>query len=103
MISKLPYLFWLIVFVLIPSVLVWAFYWRYLKSYIKIFVVITICAIVWGLGFDLVGSTTWRIWSYSNTLNIYFLGLPIEEYLTLLFLPQQITAILLLLRRKIYG
>lgn len=103
MINKLPYLYLLIIFVFIPSISLWVIYWNSLKTYFRLFIFITIGAFIWGFLFDLVGSNFWHIWSYSNNLNVYFLRLPLEEYLTLLFLSQELTVIMLIIRKKIYG
>ena len=103
MMNQYPYLFWLSIFVFLPSILIWAIYWNFLKKYFRLFVFITIFAFVWGIFFDIVGSSLWHIWFYTHNLNLYFLGLPLEEYLILLFLPQELAAILLLIRKKIYG
>jgi len=59
-------------------------------------------SLIWGLLFDLVGSVSLKIWFYQNTVGVYFLHLPLEEYLTLLLCPQEITVLLLLVRKKYY-
>lgn len=98
-----PYIAWLTIFVFIPSILLWVFNFNYLKKYFKVFVVVIIGSFIWGFCFDIVGSVLWHTWTYYNTLGPWFLGLPLEEYLILLTLPQELTVILLLLRKKIYG
>jgi hypothetical protein len=96
---NLPYLSWLTTFVFIPSAIVWLIFWKYLIKFKKTFIFVTAFSLLWGLLFDIVGSSHWHIWYYTHNLNIYLLGLPLEEYLILLFLPQQITAIFLLIRK----
>lgn len=102
MLKHLPYLSTILIFVIFPSIILWGLYYRYLKNYLKVFVIITICSIIWGFLFDIIG-VNWGIWFYNKTLGISYLGLPLEEYLLLFLLPQQITAMLLLIRKKIYG
>jgi lycopene cyclase domain-containing protein len=101
--SNLPYLKWLIIFVFIPSLIMWVFYWKFLIKYKKTIIFITVLAVSWGLVFDIIGSVKWGVWYYTKNLGIYFLGLPLEEYLILFFLPQQITAVLLLIRKGIHN
>lgn len=87
----------------VPSIILWLRYGNYFKQHLRIFVTITVCAFFWGLSFDLVSSTFLGVWSYQNDLGIRFFNLPLEEYILLLTLAQELTAILLLVRRKIYG
>ncbi len=98
-----PYLLWIIVFVVLPSLFLWFRYGAYLKQFRNLFLFIGACAFVWGLAFDLVGNPILHIWSYEHTLGISIAGLPIEEYILLLTLSQEITGILLVVRKKIYG
>lgn len=96
-----PYVRWHIVFVLIPSIVLWVLYWPFLIRYKKTIVWITCLSFLWGFMFDLVASPLTGLWFFSHNLNIYFFGLPLEEYLFLLFVPQELVAILLLLRKSI--
>ena len=98
-----PYLSWLVIFVFIPLAVLWFFNFRYLKNFGKIFAIVAIGSFIWGVGFDLVGSPLWHVWSYHNTLGVWFFGLPIEEYMILLALPQELAVIFLLIRKKFYG
>ena len=102
-IEQLPYLSWILIFILFPSLVLWAFFRNYLRQFFRLFLFFTIFAFIWGLFLDILGSSIWRIWFYENNLGIYFLRLPLEEYLTLLFLPQELVIMLLLIRKKIYG
>lgn len=90
-------------FVIVPSILLWLRHGDYFKQHLKIFAIVSACAFFWGLSFDVVGSTLLGVWSYHNDIGIRFLNLPLEEYILLLTLAQELTAMLLLLRRKIYG
>jgi len=101
--NNLPYLRWHLIFVITPSIILWALYWRYLVKYKKTILAITVLSFVWGLLFNLVASTALHLWFYRNTMGIFFLGLPFEEYVFLLFVPQELCVILLLCYKKIYG
>ncbi|MFA7191703.1 MAG: hypothetical protein WC089_00170 [Candidatus Paceibacterota bacterium] len=98
-----PYITWLTIFVFIPSIILWVFNFKYLKKYSKVILFVAIGAFVWGFCFDIVGSVFWHTWTYHNTFGPWLLGLPLEEYLILLTLPQELTIIVLLMRKKIYG
>jgi hypothetical protein len=97
----LPYIRWLIIFVIIPSATIWLFYWRYLINYKKTIICITLLSFCWGLGFDLVASPVIHVWDFNNNLGVTFLELPLEEYIFLLLVPQELAVILLLLRKEI--
>ncbi len=99
----LPYVRWHILFVFIPSVLIWLFNYKYLLKFKRTFIFITVFSFIWGLLFDLRASVQYNLWFFNKThnLGIWFLGLPIEEYIFLLFVPQGITAIFLLMRKAI--
>jgi hypothetical protein len=100
--THLPYLFCILTLGVLPSIIVWICFWSYLKQYGKVFLIGTICAVLWGFFFDVVG-IHWGVWFYTHTLGISYFGLPLEEYILLLLVPQQVIALLLLVRRKIYG
>lgn len=99
---QFPYLFTLIIFILLPTVVLWIFNWQSFFPSIKLFIFVGACSLIWGFLFDIVGSVEWGIWFYRNTLGINLLGLPLEEYMTLLLFPQFVTALMLLIRRKWY-
>lgn len=80
----------------------WVFNWRYLIKYKKTLVLITIASFVWGLIFDIVASSVLQLWFYNDNLNIYFLGLPLEEYIFLIFVPPGLVSLFLLVRRRIF-
>lgn len=96
-----PYLRWHILFVIIPSLVIWIINWRFLIKYKQTFLWITVFSFIWGFIFDLVASPILNLWFFDNSLYIYYLGLPLEEYLFLLFVPQGLTAIMLLIRKRI--
>lgn len=101
----LPYMRWNIIFVFVPSIIIWFFYWKYLLKYKKTILYVTVGSFVWGLLFDLVASPILNVWHFNSmqNLGISFLGLPLEEYLFILIVPQELTAIVLILRKDFYG
>ena len=96
-----PYIRWHIIFVILPSIIIWTLYWRYLIKYKQTIIWIAVLSFIWGIIFDWVASPILKLWFFDNNLGVYFLGLPIEEYLFLIFVPQELTAILLLIRKNL--
>ncbi len=101
--SDFPYLNWLIIYCVTPSILVWILFWRKLIVYKKVFLVVTIISLVWGFALDQVASVWLKVWFFEKNLNLYFLGIPLEEYAFILLLPQQMVAWFILLKKEIYG
>ncbi len=100
--NGLPYLRWHLIFVITPSIILWALWWRYLIKFKKIILEIATLSFIWGLIFNLVASTALHVWYYDNTIGSFFLGLPLEEYIFLLLVPQELCVILLLCYKKMY-
>jgi hypothetical protein len=59
-------------------------------------------AVIWGTILNVSCSSWLGIWYYQNDLGARFLGLPLEEYLMMFFLPQQVVSWFLLIK-KYYG
>jgi len=78
---------------------------KYLLSYKKTFLLITLGAFLWGFPLDFLSVPTSHIYDFHPThnLGISFLGLPLEEYLFFLLVPQEAVAVTLLIRKKVYG
>jgi hypothetical protein len=98
-----PYLRWHIIFVFLPSILLWAFNWRYLIRYRRTIIAISSASLLWGWVFDFIASPVLKLWFYNHNFNQYFLGLPLEEYLFLLFVPQGLAVTFILIRKKLHG
>lgn len=97
-----PYFFVLTMFVFVPTIVIWLTYWQYLRLYPQTFIYNTAFGLIWGLFFDVMASPLLKVWDYDHTLFTYrLIGLPLEEYIFLIFVPQLLTSLLLLLRRKL--
>ena len=96
---------WHILFTLIPSILLWTFFGKYLLRYKKTILFITLGSFLWAIPVDVLATPILKIYFFNPTkdLGIHWLGLPLEEYLFILLIPQVITAIALLIRRRMYG
>ena len=98
-----PYIRWHIFVVLIPSIILWILYGKYFWKHKSIFLIITILSFIWGYKFDQTASVQKHLWFFDHNLGIYFYSLPLEEYLFLIFVPQEVVAIHLIIWRKLYG
>ena len=97
------YLKWHIIFNFLPQLVMWLVFWNRLKRYKKTIVFTAIFCFAVGFIWDTVASTWWRIWNFETApnLNIYFLGLPLEEYIFLLTAPAGMTGVILLIKEFI--
>lgn len=78
----MSYIVWLLVFIWIPTLLLWIFRFKLLWKYRK--------SLFWAMLFALVFSIPWdifavhnRIWYFpaGGNLGVWIFGLPVEEYL----------------------
>ncbi len=101
---SLPYVRWHIILTITPSIIIWSIWWRYLIGYLKVFLLTTVGAFLWGLPLDILSVPVSHIYGFNSTQNmgINFLGLPLEEYLFFLLVPQMAVAVTLLIRRILY-
>lgn len=100
---SLPYMRWHIVFTFTPLIIMWIFYGKYLIKYKKTILFVMAGSFSWGLLFNLVASTWLHIWNYyPPTLGIWFLGLPIEEFIFISVVPIEVASFMLILRKKNY-
>jgi len=98
-----PYLRWHIIFVIVPSLIIWLWQGHYLKRYKRTFLIICLASLVWGFIFDLVASSVLKLWFFNDNFNVYLFGLPLEEYMFLLFVPQLMASIFLLIKKHFHG
>ena len=102
---SLPYMRWDMLFIFIPTFLLWVFGWRYFRRYKKTFLFVAVFSFLWGLPFDILATPVFHIYFYNpvHNLGVSFLGIPLEEYFFLAFVPQEMTAITLVARKILYG
>lgn len=96
---------WHLTFTFPVFFLLWLFGWKYFLRYKKIFLFVLIGGTLWALPFDILATPIFHIYHFNLTRNlgISWLGIPFEEYIFIIFIPQIVAAITLLLRRAIYG
>lgn len=97
------YFSWLCIFVFIPTTLLWSLYYKRLTRYAKLYVVLSICAVVWAISLDLVSSDWLGIWLFQSHYLFTIVHIPFEEFLFILLLPQELISILLLFCLPDYG
>ena len=96
------YLVWLFLFVWSPLILMWVLNWRYLLQYKHT----VLCCIGWALLFSIpwdVWAVRTQIWLFPSDTNVGFwiAGLPLEEYLFMIFVTMMISTVTLLLKRRL--
>jgi lycopene cyclase domain-containing protein len=95
------YLKWFLVFAWTPTLLVWLFFWRLLSGYWKVLLLCCVGSIIFGYPWDYWATHSW-LWKFSSehTLNKYFFGLPLEEYIFFISETLLYGSIALVLRDK---
>ena len=98
----MAYIYWLIIFVWLPIIVLWAINWKYLSQYKKTFLYCIIWALIFSIPWDVWAVQT-QIWLFPQDTNIGFWigGLPLEEYLFMIFVTLLISTIALLLRKRV--
>jgi len=95
------YLTWLLIFVWLPTLLLWITNFHTLRLYTK---TLSLC-----IFFALVFSTPWDYWAIKTkiwvfpqdtNLGIWFGGLPLEEYLFIIFVTFEVSTLTLVLKHK---
>src|SRR3989344_6039727 len=81
------YLFWLLIFVILPLIILYLLNFNYLKKYNFVFLLAITCSLIFAFPWDLIAIYE-NIWYFTEPqiLGTWFLGLPIEEYLFIIFL-----------------
>lgn len=85
------YPIWLLLFVILPFIFLLIYYYRRLIKYKRVFYLTLAGALIFSYPWDLIALNL-RVWYFEtpHILGVWFLGLPIEEYIfiigvTLLF------------------
>lgn len=76
-----PYLTWVLIFLVTPSIILWLFFWKHLYKYLSVFVAVIVCSIIGGLSWDIYAVKT-DIWSWPGSccsMRRLLLGIPSEE------------------------
>lgn len=97
----LTYLKWLLIFVWLPTLILWITNFYFLKRYKKTLLSCIFCALVFSVPWDFWAIKT-KIWVFpkDTNLDIWFGGLPLEEYLFIIFITLEISTLTLVLKYK---
>jgi lycopene cyclase domain-containing protein len=100
----MTYIYWLSIFVWFPLIILWAANWKYLWQYKNTFLYCIIWALIFSIPWDIWAVRT-KIWIFPEDTNIgaWIGGLPLEEYLFMIFVTMLISTITLLLRRRMHA
>ena len=96
----LVYILWLVVFVWLPLSVLWIIYRCLVWNHKKTLIVCVIGALLFGIPWEIyaIGSGVWYFLP-SSILGIYFLNIPIEEILFIVFTTLLISTIILILKQ----
>lgn len=97
----LSYITWILVFVAIPLVILWILNFDYFKKYLKIFILTSGGALLFSVPWDFIAIKE-QIWMFEKPyiFGIWFLGLPIEEWLFIVLVTALFTSVTLLFWKK---
>jgi|SRR5579872_1245792 len=98
----MSYIYWLTIFIWMPLVILWSLNYKYLLRYKGVFTRCIIWSIIFGVLWDFVAVGT-HIWFFppDTNLGIIILGLPLEEYLFIVFTCLYISTATILVRKRL--
>lgn len=80
MFGPYTHLFLLAVFALLPLVLLWLKFWKTLVKKTRVVLGVVAGSVLFGWVWDLVAISN-GVWGFSKIIGIWFLGVPLEEWL----------------------
>jgi len=100
----LEYLKWLLVFVILPLLFVWIFWFKELIKYKITHFFVIICSLIVSVPWDII-SVKKDIWYFTEPyiLGIWLFGLPIEEYLFIILISFLVSCMSILVHIKLGG
>lgn len=98
---RYSYPVWLLIFVLLPLALIWFFQYRNLKRNIVPILLAPLGAIIFSFPWDYIAIRE-RIWYFTepNIIGTWIFGLPIEEWIFIIFVASLFASITVLLWNK---
>jgi lycopene cyclase domain-containing protein len=99
--GSLTYINWLTIFVWLPLAILWMTNFRVMWKYKRTIGFCVFCALVFSVPWDLWAIYT-KIWIFpaDTNMGLWFAGLPLEEYLFIIFVTILLSTITLILREK---
>ena len=97
----MEYIQWLSIFVWAPLLVLWILNWQYLSRYKQTFLYCIGFALLFSVPWDILAVQT-QIWQFpqDTNLGIWISGLPLEEYLFMIFVTLLISTTTLLIKRR---
>ena len=97
--THLTYAKWLSLLVGLPLVVLWITHWKVLNQYRRTVGLCILSSLVFVIPWDYLAIQT-RIWEFprENIVGIWIAGIPLEEYLFLVFVTTLISTITLILK-----
>jgi lycopene cyclase domain-containing protein len=83
-----------------PEVIYYETHQREIKKYLKPILATAAVGLILGIPWDLLALRD-HVWYFTNYLNIWILGIPLEEYLFFFFYPLGVAAVIITL--KVHG
>ncbi len=98
----MSYILWLVIFIWIPTAILWYFNYPLLLRYKKTLVCVILGALIVSTAWDL-WAVPRRVWVFPQVghLNIYILGIPLEEYLFFMTVTLLIASVVLVVKYRI--
>ncbi len=92
------YPLWLCIFVFLPLILIWLFEFKKLRKYGRVILLAEVASFIFATPWDMIAVKD-KIWYFTepHILGIWLFGLPIEEYLFIIFVALLFVSIVLLL------
>lgn len=96
------YILWLALFVWLPILIIYLFNREYINKYRNIFPYGIVSTLLFSIPWDWWAIKT-NVWYFppQNIVGVWFFGIPLEEYLFMIFVTFEIAFITLALRKKL--
>ena|SRR3990167_9159580 len=80
--AHFTYLLYLLLFTLLPTAILFFFFWKMLRQYFRVYLFTGLGSLVFSLPWDYFAIHRWQIWSFpeKTITSVYLLGVPLEEY-----------------------
>lgn len=100
--TMFSYIMWLSIFVWVPTLLLWITNFRILRQYKRTFLFCIFWALIFSVPWDWWAIKT-KVWIFpqDTNLGIWFGGLPLEEYLFIIFVTFGVSTLTLVVKNRI--
>ena len=101
--TMLEYPLWLLIFVILPTIVMWIWKFDHLKKYWIVFVLAPIGSLIFSIPWDII-SVRENIWYFKEPYiwGLWIMNLPIEEWLFIILVTLMISTLAVLVWKR-YG